>query len=201
MVINNVAAKKRTQTQREADLAEMAKLDLRGYTTRAIGKLFGLSHVQIAKDLQKLRLRYAESAMLARHEAVVEKLAQLRDVRAEAWSAWEGSKKKRKRKVKERISESLDADGNATPETVSRIKDVITTEGRLPANEYLTTILRTLEEESELLGLYAPKKSEISGPDGSPLTVMLVEEIVTANANASDDSTASQTAAVPPAGQ
>lgn len=166
-----MAAKKRTPTQRAADLAEMAKLDLRGYSTRDIAQQFGLSHTQIVKDLQKLRLRFAEAALLERRAAVAEKLEQLRDVRAAAWRSFEASKKNRTRRLREKVAEGLDGDGHATAETIQRIKRVFASEGSAGKNEFLATILKTYEIEVKILGLAEPTvlQHEVSGRNGGPV--------------------------------
>jgi len=162
-----VAAPKRTPTEREEALAEVAKWDRRGYSVRAIAAKMGVSHVQVVYDLKIVKQRYRDTVLEERAALVAQKIEQLREVRQEAWNAWEASKENCERQVKEKISESLDAHGNPTAETLQRMKAVITTEGRLPSNEYLTTILRTFEEEADLQGLYAPTKIAPTTPDGT----------------------------------
>jgi hypothetical protein len=83
------AGPKRTRTQREADLAETARLDRMGLTQRQIAQRIGVSCVQICFDLRKLRKRYVAAANVHAGERIGELLACYRDVRREAWQAWE----------------------------------------------------------------------------------------------------------------
>ena len=169
----HVAGPKRTKTQREADLVAMARLDLHGHSTREIGRELGLSHVQVARDLKKLRLRFAAESLQARREAVVEKLAQLRDVRAEAWRSFEASKKNRTRRLREKVAEGLDAEGKPTAKTIRRVKSVFASEGSAGKNEFLATILKTYEIEVKILGLAEPTvlQHEVSRRNGGPINL------------------------------
>lgn len=170
-----MAAPKRTKLEREEQLPEIQRLHNRGYSTREIAAKLGLSHVAIIRDLTEIADRYRREANIERGVEVKQRIAGLREVRKEAWEAWEKSKENRERQVKEKISDSLDKNGNPTADTVQRMKAVITTEGQLPANEYLSTILRTFEEEAELLGLYAPKKIAPTTADGTDLCQPLTD--------------------------
>lgn len=170
-----MAANKRTKLQREEDREEIADLHNRGYSSRAIRDklnakrqgLYSLTQQQIVYDLETISQRFRDLANLHRMEHVQRQRAQLREVRREAWEAWEASKENREKKVTEKISESLDKNGNPTAKTLQKLKAVITTEGRLPASEYLAIILRTFEREAALLGLDAPAKIAPTNPDGT----------------------------------
>ncbi len=145
-----MAANKRTKTEREEALAETAKWDRRGCSLRDIASKMGVDHKQVDYDLKIIRRRYAESTLMERGAMVAEKIAQLQEVRAEAWEAWEVSKTNKERQVKEKVTE-----GGAGPDhQAERLKAIITTEGRLPENAYLQTVLKTLEDEADLLDLY-----------------------------------------------
>jgi hypothetical protein len=168
---------KRTPTQREADLEKAAKMDRRGFTQQQIADELGVHRTQIEYDLKALRKRYAATQLSETGEAVSEKVEQLREVRAEAWLAWERSKQDKEKRVNEKVTEPAEpsqsgAAGDASPKTVreeiQRVKDVITTEGRLPANEYLRTIIDSLAEECKLRGL-VKEHLEITGKGGKPI--------------------------------
>lgn len=152
------ANKHLTVTSREAYLQRIAKLDRRGYSQFEIAEEVGVSQPLVSKDLKLIRTRYVEDQKKAREEYVAEKLSMYAEIRKEAWAAYDRSKKVAVKEVEEFITTNEEnVDGSYTSSEV-RIKRIKTREGRLPANQYLTTIIQTLEAERELLGLDAPKK-------------------------------------------
>src|SRR5262245_27140041 len=86
------ANKTLNKTQREERLAEVARLHRQGMTQVEIAKALGVSQPQIAYDLRVLRIRYQTTQIEDHGELVAEKLAQYRDIRREAWEAWERNK-------------------------------------------------------------------------------------------------------------
>ena len=143
--------KTRSRTQREERLTEVAAMHRRGMTQTDIAKAVGVTQPQIAYDLREVRTRY-QATQLDDHGALVaEKLEQYRDVRREAWLAWERSKEDAGMVVEEFVDAS-ESDGSRDG-SERRIRRVATKAGRLPGNQYLLTIMRTLDAERELLGL------------------------------------------------
>lgn len=132
-----------TDTEREILLEKVAKMDRRGYTQRQIGDELGVSQPMVSEYLKWIRERYKTYQMESREINVAEKLAQYREMRMEAWTAWERSKEDIVREIED----------DTTTETSSKIKTVRMIEGRLPSNEYLTTIIKCLTKEEELMGL------------------------------------------------
>jgi hypothetical protein len=142
------AGPKRTRTQREADLAETARLDRMGFTQREIAERIGVSSVQICFDLQKLRKRYVEMANVHAGERIGELLQSYRDVRQQALLAWEKSWQDAERvtvTVRPSSGDGLFADVVTTTTTIR--------EGRLPGAQYLQVILDTYAAERKLLCL------------------------------------------------
>jgi hypothetical protein len=162
-----MAAPKRTKLEREAQLVEIERHHNRGESVRDIAAGLGLHFTTIQRDLETIAQRYQGKTLVERTVAVNRMIATLRDVRKEAWEAWEKSKENKERQAREKISESLDAEGRPTAETLQRMKVVSITEGRLPRAEYLNIVLRTLKHEAELLGLYLPKEQHHEG-NGPP---------------------------------
>lgn len=175
-----------SKTSREEYLAKVAELDRRGWAQSKIAKECGVSQPQVCHDLKLIRRRYLEGMSEAREAMVEEKLAQYRDVRREAWAAWERSKKRTRKvertrtvvkqeegagKVPDKLGRAKGTKGRAkdaakaeVTEELRLVKELLATEGRLPANEYLNTILKCLEAERELLGLDEARKVEITKP-------------------------------------
>lgn len=151
--------------EREEHLAKVAEMDRRGYFQSEIAKVMGVSQVSISNDLKVVRSRYKAVQVEDYDAKVNEKLAQYREIRREAWMAWELSKEA---SVETRDEYVLPYDGDRADDTpgekrrkhtkevtrdLLRIKQIVTKSGRLPNNEYLATVLKTLEAERKLLGL------------------------------------------------
>jgi predicted transcriptional regulator len=143
---------KRPSTEREKDLAKIAKYDRRGYSQDDIARIVGVSQSQVSDDLKVIRSRYAVTTQEEIRILVEEKRSQLREVRAEAWRAWERSKKESLKVVEEQSSR-----GEYEIE-----KTVTTKEHRLPDATYLRVIIETLRDECALDGLNQPQKLNIN---------------------------------------
>ncbi len=130
---------KMTDTQRAEALVIVARLDRAGLHQTEIpeqlAKEIGVrvSQPMIGQYLKRLRAEYKARAIEERDVLVREKCAQLSDVRREAWLAWR------------RSQEAADDEGG------QRAGDA----------RFLNVTLETLRAECELLGLDAPKKSEV----------------------------------------
>ncbi len=113
----------------------------------------------VGQYLRKLRERYKERQLKTKEESVAEKVDQLRDVRREAWQAWDFSNARTlKVLIQQLVEQQMAAEESGQPLTEWRINLK-----SLPANEFLMTVLKTLEAERELLGIdEAPKKAEPS---------------------------------------
>src|SRR5262249_29881981 len=123
------------------DLAELARLDRRGYTEVEMARLLGVSPGQISYDKKKLVKRYQAAQQHERQVYVEEAVARLRDVLTEIWSAWDGSKTETR--------------------SVPAGKDGERIEVTLPANPeagYMRRLLEALDRIAELRGI-APDKA------------------------------------------
>jgi len=155
------APKLKSRTAQEEVKSLIAKMDRRGWTQYEIkeglkDKGIDLSQGMISNYLKKIREEYREVMFLNRKEKVEEKLAQYREIRKEAWEAYDKS-----RENAEKEQEEFGLDGDMEGSEV-RIKRILTTEGRLPDNAYLTTIMKTLESERALLGLDESKDRTVT---------------------------------------
>ncbi len=155
-------------------LAEIGKYDRRGYSQHqivaAIAPLVKLSQPSVCVLLKEMRLQYKTQLLADRADKVNEMLAAYRDIRSEAWDAYEKSKQDSERFVREsgkafdpteempkNSKNATGRKGESAESSLVLLKQIVTTEGRLPANVYLQTVLDTLKAERELLGLDAPK--------------------------------------------
>lgn len=170
-------------TERERLRAEIAALDHRGYSQEQIGARLGMSKPTVNWHLKKIRARYRETQVEETRASIYCKLLQYRELRREAWEAWERSKEDSCRTITERTAplvvgrpaeeqdgkgqkrsrkrpEGSAANGSADGLRMSRVATVV--EGRLPATEYLKIVADCLKAERELLGLDAPKRSQVA---------------------------------------
>lgn len=140
-------------------------VELRGYTQKETAKQLGLSPPRISQILVESLLEFKQRASAHIHnpqEARLRKLEQFRLLRQEAWLAWERSKSDAERTTEERQLKTIFINGTLPSGEVGKIpagqklqivKAVKMVEGRLPSNEYLSTIVRCLSEEARLEGL------------------------------------------------
>lgn len=162
-----MAAPKRTKAQRDLDIQEMVKLIRRGHTQREIAAKLGLARSQIAYDWKKVLVEV--NADRPKDVGVI--LAQYRELKAEAWEAWERSKKDRERET----TEAQSGTGSSKPKT----KATKSKEGRLPEAEYLKVVVKCLEAERTLENLDPAKSVKLGGDPANPLVVEVVETVVT----------------------
>lgn len=141
----------KSKTERHERMALIAKLDKQGWHQHAIAREVGVSQPMVCILLKKIRKQYNESQYADRAEKVAEKLTQYRDLRMEAWEAWQRSKGDAYEVVEE-FADNCQVIGEAETDG-QQIKRIVSRSGRLPNNSYLQTILQTLQAERDMLGL------------------------------------------------
>jgi hypothetical protein len=150
----------KTPTDKEFALSEVARLDRAGCNQFEIARRLGVSQPTACHLLKKVRERYRESIPVEYAAKVGEVRALLRDVRREAWEAWERSKQDAHKEVRETApgtARKLDKRGETLRQTIKRLRLIVTREERLPASEFLHVILKTISMECELYGINAEK--------------------------------------------
>lgn len=177
--------KHESETDQALTLEIVAKYDRRGYTQLEIVEKvkqergIDLSQQGISYYLKKIREGYKERTLEHQQDMLAEKLAQYAEIRREAWEAYEKSKEDGVTIITERapgvpvvlntgpLKPGEKPGRRDNPETLKGtlelLKEVVRREGRIPANEFLKTIMATLDAECRLLGLDAPKKVDIKG--------------------------------------
>jgi hypothetical protein len=145
-----MAVTKRTKTEREAALAEIAQLDRQGWTTREIAAHLHVSQSQVMYDLKALRRRYAKAADTTYAEKVEYKRQQLRDVLREAFRAWHWTTQEMVNSLAEKVLRRV--------EVMNRLKLPIPTTmeltfGFVAEADFLRVIMDALKAEMKLDGL------------------------------------------------
>lgn len=149
----------------------IARLSRRGYGTKMIAaelakiRDYTLSYVTIAADLKRIRAEWSKSAIADIAAIKHQELEGLADQERECWAAWEKSKlaaEKQKQRVR------TGGAGAGAGQLAERSTEKAEQCGD-PAFQKL--ILEIREKRAKILGLNAPEKTELSGPDGGPLRI------------------------------
>ncbi len=142
---------KRSPMQREADRVEIARLYRMGWSQEDIAKKFGLTQQLISLELKKVRQQYIKDAQDETLALVGMQIAQHRDIIKVAWEAWEKSWQDETSEVSETKTVQYTGEDN---DCVTTSKTVSTRKGRLPGQQYLDTIQRSIDAIAKLRGLY-----------------------------------------------
>lgn len=146
-----------SKTEREAKMLQAALLDRKGYNQFDIARMIGVGQPMVAKYLKKNRERYQEQVLDLEQARLHRLLDQFADVRREAWEAWEITKGGTIRNLIGELARAMElAVATGTP-----LPDTITVKLRaMPANEFLQTVLGTLNAEAKVLGLIPTGKQD-----------------------------------------
>jgi hypothetical protein len=161
---------KRTRKMRLRDLDDVSRMMLRGYTAAAIKDAINAerpenAHVteeMVYRDIHLLTEKWERRSALRVDKWKTIERQKLDAMESELWEQWERSKQD---KVKQGVRENS-APGGATG-AQAKYADK---EGRVGNPVIMQTILKVQERRARLLGLDEPDRSEVSGPDGTPLS-------------------------------
>lgn len=167
-----MAAPKRTQAQREIDLAEMTRLIRRGCTYAEIGERLGVNASQICYDWKIVIKRLAEQRTDNAAELVAIKKAELAELKKEAWDAWERSKKAAEIQHVRHEQDDGGAGGAPRAKTISEK----TSKGQVGDARYLAVVARCIRQEIALDGL-EPEQSATMHVTGTINWDVLLSEI------------------------
>ena len=149
---------KRTREQREIDLAEMPGLLRRGWTKARCAQKFGVSAAQVTQDWKEVQRRLDDVRNKDANALRFKSMEEIGEVKLEAWQAWEKSKED----AKSRSVTTEDFIGqDGAP--YQKVKVVEAVEGRIPANQYLQTILSCIEQERKIEGIDKAKDGTDTG--------------------------------------
>lgn len=156
------------------DRREVARLSLKGLSQDEIAIELGLSQATVSRDLKAVRDQWSQKALRDIEEAKAQILAELAEVRREAWEAWERSKRDIEVKTSE-MSFGEEAEGEGRPATLQ--KQVEKIEGRNPDPMYLKRIHESLSSQSKILGIET-NVHKLTGFDGGPIQISEVRKRV-----------------------
>jgi hypothetical protein len=183
-----MAATKRNAAQIAANRRDIAHLYLRERLSQAeIGTRLGMTQQMVSYDLRALEREWVKAGLmdLTAHKAA--ELARINELECTYWDAWEKSLG-----IREISTTGKTADGAAHAQ--------IRKEPREGNPAFLAGVQWCIDRRCKLLGLDAPSRSELSGPQGGPIEVNDAREqllrLIVRQANArgegSDDSGATE---------
>jgi hypothetical protein len=189
-----MAAKKRTSSQILRDRAEVARMYLRGISQSAIaailtrereraGEDYEFSPNMVKIDLRELRKEWRESALLDFHARKAQELADVDQIEAAAWEAWERShgetrimttkttaivvepkaSRKRSKFAEEHFPEDDLTDGGGFETEATERVEYLAGDAR-----FLEVALKCVEKRCKILGLDAPVKVDVADVTDRP---------------------------------
>ena len=172
--------KAETKAEKEARLATVSRMYLRGRYQHEIAAATGVTQQQISYDLKTLMDRWKESGIRDLDAYKNEQLQKIDELERESWEEWYRSKNEREISVTEKFTSEpgvVAADGQVVRDTGAKNKPEMKTraqlrrEGQTGNTSYTATIQWCIEQRCKILGLEAPRRTELSGPDGAPVNI------------------------------
>jgi hypothetical protein len=158
-----MAAPKRTKAQREADLAETARMYCSGYRQADIATVLDVSQAQISLDLKAIFADWRKQRDGEITQWTNEELAKINALELEYWEAWRRSCADRKRVVKEQRKGPPATKGGTATQTS---RAAVTEESMLGNPAFLGGVQWCIERRCKILGIDAPTKVAPTTPDG-----------------------------------
>lgn len=143
--MSDILKKRRSKDQRDIDITRIAPLYLQGKNYREIAEALGLSIKQVAVDITTIKEDWRKTYIEDFNEYRKRELLKVDLIEAEAWEAWERSKKGRTSKVKSaEDSQQFGSRRSATEEHSESHGDV----------QYLQIVHTCVNTRARLLGIY-----------------------------------------------
>lgn len=163
---------RRTVVETDRDRLDTAVHYLAGKSLREIAEWFTKNRPykvtvsSVARDLECVRIIWRERAGQLVGERKAEELARLDRIEAEAWEAWERSKKDVVKKFGKRQTPT----GGTAVETLGQ--ETLQRDGN---PKFLELVARCVEKRLDVLGL-AQRRVTLTGPGGGPIQTQAVSE-------------------------
>lgn len=153
-----MAAPKRSEAERERDLARIAELYCDGRRQADIAAHLGVTQQQVSYDLKVLRRRWQERSAESVDRWIGETLARINALELEYWDAWRRSQRVRTRVVEE-SNRAPTAGTGAAPVR----RRVVIEETPVGDPAHLAGVQRCITARVDLLGLAAPARARVGG--------------------------------------
>lgn len=170
-----MAAKKFTEREREEIYVKVSELWKKNWTAKQMAVAVGVSERQVQLYVQKIRAEWQEQLKRNADEKMAHLLAQQGKVKQEAWEQWERSKQDGQKVLKLLGKEKKDGDGDGDESPGLVVKTE--TWGQCGDPRYLEKIQKAIDYETELQGLFPPKRIAPTTPKGDALFSFLSKPI------------------------
>lgn len=150
--MNNAERKK---SELERDRRNIARMYLSGTTQMEIASELGLSQSTVSRDLSYLQKEWAEARISDIDERKRMELAKIDILELEYWDAWRGSKR-------DSETETKTIRGDQSDEKPKRIEQAKRIESQNGDPRYLVGVQWCIERRCGLLGLDAPKRTDVT---------------------------------------
>jgi len=158
-----MSGKRRSKSQWTRDRRKIADLYLQGFIQADIADKIGVCQQTISNDLKSLHKEWIASALVDFDEAKAQELAKIDRLEREYWAGWD-----RSREDAETSTAKVKGDGDK--EATKTVK------GQAGDPRFLAGIQWCIDRRCKILGVDAPKRHEITGEGGEPLTVRWVND-------------------------
>lgn len=149
--MDDILRKRRSKDQKEVDIVKIAPLYLQGLNYREIADKLGLSIKQVSSDILSIKEEWRKAYIEDFNEFRKRELLKIDLIEAEAWKAWEKSKRGRTSTTKSaEDSQQFGARKSATEEHMDSHGDV----------QYLQLVQSCVTSRMRLLGAYGAAKIE-----------------------------------------
>jgi predicted transcriptional regulator len=136
---------------------KVAEMYLSGSYQSSIADKLGIDQATVSRDLAELRKEWLERSINHVDQKKAIELAKLDRLEVTYWEAWERSKQNARTVIKRHTP-----DGNSTERKI---------EQKVGNPTFLEGVLKCIDRRCQLLGLDAPKRTEMTGKDGGPIEV------------------------------
>jgi len=159
--------KRRSNGQLARDRRRIADLYLQGWLQADIAGEIGISPATVSRDIKALQKDWLASALIDFDKAKAGELAKVDRLEREYWQAWA-----RSCEDAETVTEKARASkGSERPDSVEKTKQA---KGQAGDPRFLSGIQWCIEQRCKILGVEAPKKTELTGKDGGAFIINLI---------------------------
>jgi hypothetical protein len=167
--------KRRSSSQIARDRRRVADLYLKGWIQADIAEEIEMSQSTVSRDIAAIQTAWLESALVDFNEAKAQELVKIDRLEREYWGAWDRScedaemlTQKTKGKVQQRKGERGEFIAEQPAEATK------TTKGQAGDPRFLAGVQWCIERRCKILGIDAPEKRALTGPDGEPASGVVI---------------------------
>lgn len=157
----SMRGKRRSPAEIAKHRRQISSLYLQGCLQAEIAEELNIGQATVSRDLKALRGEWLKDSKADFNAAKAQELAKVDRLEREYWVAWEASKEDKEVTTTEKVK------GSAT----ERSKAQVRREGQVGHPSFLAGVQWCIERRCKILGIDAPTRSEIAGPEGGPIQV------------------------------